>query len=124
MPFAIQALLDRYGLRTALLSMAGSLSAMLLAFPFIKPRAPVSQIVGTRRMNTEFLTYSPFWILFMANIMQGLGTFLPGLYMPSTLCYPSSDFSAKWVKLLPRTSRWVVAVLSRYLSLTVRFSLP
>lgn len=37
-----------------------------------------------RSINTRFLTFSPFWILFAANIFQGLGSFLPSLYLPST----------------------------------------
>ncbi|KAF8916010.1 major facilitator superfamily domain-containing protein [Mucidula mucida] len=82
-PLMVQTLLDRYGSRTTLLALGISFVVIIPAFPFIKSRTPVSQVVGPRQINTQFLKYNPFWILFAANILQGLGTFLPTLYMPT-----------------------------------------
>ncbi|KAK0208037.1 hypothetical protein DFS33DRAFT_1254957 [Desarmillaria ectypa] len=57
----------------------------LPALPYIKSRVPPSQIVHHRPINTQFLKFKPFWIFLIANLMQGLGTFLPTLYLPSAI---------------------------------------
>ncbi|KIK52303.1 hypothetical protein GYMLUDRAFT_970230 [Collybiopsis luxurians FD-317 M1] len=83
-PFVVESLLENYGRRAALSSLA--IAFFLLAvpcLPFIKPRVPIAQVVDVRSINMKFLTRSPFWILFIANLVQGLGSFLPSLYLPT-----------------------------------------
>ncbi|KAF9060264.1 major facilitator superfamily domain-containing protein [Rhodocollybia butyracea] len=96
-PFVIENLLSKYGRRTTLLSLAFAfLFLSVPCLPFNKPRVPVAQVVDIRSVNTGFLKYSPFWILFMANLSQGLASFLPSLYLPSDYisCFPfASDLS-------------------------------
>ncbi|KAF9071436.1 major facilitator superfamily domain-containing protein [Rhodocollybia butyracea] len=83
-PFVIENLLSKYGRRTTLLSLAFAfLFLSVPCLPFNKPRVPVAQVVDIRSVNTGFLKYSPFWILFMANLSQGLASFLPSLYLPT-----------------------------------------
>ncbi|KAE9398983.1 MFS general substrate transporter [Gymnopus androsaceus JB14] len=83
-PFLVENLLNKYGRKTTLLSLAVAFLVFSIpCLPFLKPRLPVAQVVDVRAINTRFLTYSPFWILFAANILQGLGSFLPSLYLPT-----------------------------------------
>ncbi|KIK61870.1 hypothetical protein GYMLUDRAFT_558032 [Collybiopsis luxurians FD-317 M1] len=83
-PFVVETLLNKYGRRTTLLSLAVAFLLLSIpCLPFIKPRLPVAQVVDVRSINTGFLTYGPFWILFVANLCQGLGSFLPSLYLPT-----------------------------------------
>ncbi|KIY65693.1 MFS general substrate transporter [Cylindrobasidium torrendii FP15055 ss-10] len=100
MPLVIQALLTKYGSKTTLIALVWnyifgscaftnlsckgtSFCVIIPTFPFIKPRVPVAHIVQTRPVNTDFLRSSRFWILFMSNAFQGLGNFVPTLYMPT-----------------------------------------
>ncbi|KAF9065349.1 major facilitator superfamily domain-containing protein [Rhodocollybia butyracea] len=83
-PFIVENLLGKYGRRTTLLSLAVAFLVFTVpCLPFIKPRVPVAQVVEVRSINTAFLTYSSFWILFIANLFQGLANFLPSLYLPT-----------------------------------------
>ncbi|KAG7446619.1 MFS general substrate transporter [Guyanagaster necrorhizus] len=84
MPIITEALLNKYGRKVTMLALATSFALLVLpAFPYIKPRVPISHIVHQRPIDTQFLKYHPFWVLFIANLVQGLGTFLPTLYLPT-----------------------------------------
>ncbi|KAJ8080610.1 hypothetical protein PM082_017444 [Marasmius tenuissimus] len=84
MPFIIQPLLERYGRRATLLGLAISFGVgMLPCFPYLKPRKPVKRRTGHTRIDTSFLRRTAFWILFVAVLIQGLGNFMPFLYLPS-----------------------------------------
>ena len=49
----------------------------------VKPRLPVSGTVQQRRFDLHFFSSHTFWILQMANVVQGLGYFMPAIYLPS-----------------------------------------
>ncbi|SJK97120.1 related to monocarboxylate transporter [Armillaria ostoyae] len=84
MPIIIEALLNKYGRKVTMLALATSFALVVLpAFPYIKPRVPASHVVHQRPIDTQFLKYHPFWVLFVANLVQGLGIFLPTLYLPT-----------------------------------------
>ncbi len=86
MPIVIKTLLYKYGFRTTMLALGTAFTIFALpALPYIKSRVPPSQIVHHRPINTQFLKFKPFWIFLIANLIQGLGTFLPTLYLPSRL---------------------------------------
>ncbi|KAK0195059.1 MFS general substrate transporter [Armillaria mellea] len=69
MPIITEALLNKYGRKVTMLALATSFALLVIpAFPYIKPR---------------FLKYHPFWVLSIANLVQGLGIFLPTLYLPT-----------------------------------------
>jgi predicted MFS family arabinose efflux permease len=87
-PFFLSAVLDRWGSATALRIWAVVLvvlSGPLL--PFLKPRIPVSANNSARnmdrRVDLQFLKSPVFFIPQAANVIQGLGYFLPSLYLPS-----------------------------------------
>lgn len=84
-PFLLNKLLQRYGQRTTLLSMAVAFAVLMpLAFHFAKPRLPPSQHTPAhRKIDTSFVKRKAFWILFTANFLQGFGNFMPYLYIPS-----------------------------------------
>ncbi|KAE9408727.1 MFS general substrate transporter [Gymnopus androsaceus JB14] len=82
-PFVIEALLVKYGQKATLLSIAIFLSIFIApCFLFLKPRLPVAKVVSSPQLNLQFLHSRVFWILFVANIIQGLGNFIPYLYLP------------------------------------------
>ncbi|KAK0232825.1 MFS general substrate transporter [Armillaria fumosa] len=84
MPIVIKTLLYKYGFRTTMLAIGTAFTVFALpALPYIKSRVPPSQIVHHRPINTQFLKFKPFWIFLIANLIQGLGTFLPTLYLPT-----------------------------------------
>ncbi|KAL8870244.1 MAG: hypothetical protein Q9174_003668, partial [Haloplaca sp. 1 TL-2023] len=84
LPFIMSALLNRYGFRTAL--RAYGLALAILATPllwFIRPRLPLAQVSLQRRLDMSFLLSSAFWVPQICNIFQGLGYFIPSIYLPT-----------------------------------------
>ncbi|KAI3607741.1 mfs monocarboxylate [Moniliophthora roreri] len=51
-------------------------------FPFLKPRQPIAYMVAPRPVDFGFLKRNAFWVLCFANLSQGLGVFMPFLYLP------------------------------------------
>ncbi|GAB7363272.1 hypothetical protein MBLNU230_g3553t1 [Neophaeotheca triangularis] len=83
-PFLLQWLLDSYGYRTALRTWA--IVLVLLATPsllVIKPRLPTPTHSTFRPTDLSFTTHLPFWFFLTGTIAQGLGFFIPGLYLPT-----------------------------------------
>ncbi|KAL8848934.1 MAG: hypothetical protein Q9221_006092 [Calogaya cf. arnoldii] len=84
LPFIMSALLTRFGFRTTLRAYAVAL--MVLALPllyFIRPRLPLAQTSLQRRLDLSFLRTAVFWIPQSANVAQGLGYFIPSIYLPT-----------------------------------------
>ena len=84
LPFIMSELLSRFGFRTTL--RAYGVAFVLLASPllfFIRPRLPLAQTQLHRRLDMNFLRSSTFWIPQICNIIQGLGFFVPSIYLPS-----------------------------------------
>lgn len=85
--FTLEWLLHTYGFRTALRVWA--VVYVVLTTPalfFMKPRLPVRHHanVGPQRVpEMRYLKARTFWILQGANIIQGLGYFLPSVYLSS-----------------------------------------
>ncbi|KAF4899619.1 Fujikurins efflux protein [Colletotrichum fructicola] len=81
-PFAMEALLQRFGPVTTL--RAWSVATVLLSAPliyFLKPRVPLSQSTAVRRISLNFIYLPSFWMLQIGNILQSLGYFLPYTYL-------------------------------------------
>ncbi|KAJ6594469.1 MFS general substrate transporter [Mycena capillaripes] len=82
-PVIVEVLLRKYGHRATLLSLAVAFAVLIIpAFPYIKSRLPKSS-VPPPPIDFSFVHSSAFWILFVANLLQGLPTFIPTLYLPS-----------------------------------------
>ena len=87
-PLLMTWLLGDYGLRTALRIWAIISTILLLpALFFLRSRLPVQRpVAGTsfrRRIDFSFCTTKLFLVLQLGNIMQGLGYFIPSIYLPT-----------------------------------------
>lgn len=83
-PLVLEFFLCRYGFRTTLRIWATAL--FVLAFPlvwFIKPRLPASATSHIRPFNLGFLLNRPFGLYQAANVVQAVGFFLPGIFLPA-----------------------------------------
>ncbi|KAJ7091979.1 MFS general substrate transporter [Mycena belliarum] len=84
-PIIVEVLLRKYGHRVTLLSLAVAFAVLIVpAFPYIKSRHPASSFedAAVQSTNMSFLKSPAFWILFFANLVQGLPTYIPALYLP------------------------------------------
>lgn len=94
LPLLLESLLNALGFRNTLRLWAGLLFVITapLAF-FIKPRIPPSATSQVRAFNLWFLVSPAFLVYQTANIVEAMGFFLPGIYLPtyarSTLGAPS-----------------------------------
>ncbi|KAL5351288.1 hypothetical protein ACLOAV_003140 [Pseudogymnoascus australis] len=83
LPVVLEWLLRSYGFRTTLRVCAVSFIALNLpVLFFFRPRLPISQTTQSRSFDMSFWTCSNFLILQSANIIQSLGYFIPGIYLP------------------------------------------
>lgn len=76
--------LNKYSFSTML--RAWSIVLVILAGPlllYVKPRIPVSPTSYRRPISLAFIKTSTFWALQTGNILQGLGFFMPNIYLPS-----------------------------------------
>lgn len=83
-PVVLRWLLDTYGFRTTLRVCA--LSFVALNFPvlfFFKPRLPLSQTNQSFKFDMSFWTCRGYLIMQSCSILQGLGYFLPVIYLPT-----------------------------------------
>ncbi|CAI7589679.1 unnamed protein product [Penicillium glandicola] len=93
-PIGLEKLLNRFGFETTLRVV--SVVVFVLAAPFLyfhKPRLPVRKTVDYQRLNFRFLTTRIFCVYQLGNIIEALGFFLPGIYLPTyARSIGSSDF--------------------------------
>ncbi|KZL72523.1 major facilitator superfamily transporter [Colletotrichum tofieldiae] len=90
LPLLMEHLLGHMGFRMTLRLWSGLLFALTapLAF-FIKPRLPVSQMTTASATHARpfshlrFMLSRPFALHQAANVVEALGFFLPGIYLPS-----------------------------------------
>ncbi|EHK17349.1 uncharacterized protein TRIVIDRAFT_195286 [Trichoderma virens Gv29-8] len=83
-PLLLELFLNKYGFRTTLRIWA--LAVFILSAPlvwFIKPRLPFSATAHYRPFNLKFLVNRVFGLYQLTNIVQGVGYFLPGIYLPT-----------------------------------------
>ncbi|KAF2006141.1 putative MFS monocarboxylate transporter [Amniculicola lignicola CBS 123094] len=98
-PILLQSLLDKYGFRTAL--RVWTIVLFLCTIPLIyalKPRIPLSHSSSShaKPFNLSFLTNRTFLLLQAGNIFEGVGFFIPSIYLPTiaTQLGASSSISA------------------------------
>ncbi|KAJ5115214.1 hypothetical protein NUU61_000973 [Penicillium alfredii] len=83
-PLGLGKLLSQFGFETTL--RISSVLLFVLAAPFLyfhKPRLPISNTIAYRRLNFRFIYNKVFVIYQIGNIMEALGFFLPGIYLPT-----------------------------------------
>ncbi|CAG7959357.1 unnamed protein product [Penicillium salamii] len=83
-PIGLEKLLTRFGFETTLRVI--SVIMFVLAAPFLyfhRPRLPVSKSVAYNRLNFRFVYDKTFIFYQFSNIMEAIGFFLPGIYLPS-----------------------------------------
>ncbi len=83
-PFVMNWGLNKYS--SGVMLRAWAIVLVLLSGPllyYVKPRLPVSPATHARPVNFHFLKTSTFWILQAGNIIQGLGYFIPNIYLPT-----------------------------------------
>jgi predicted MFS family arabinose efflux permease len=84
MPFALEAMLNKYGYPTTLRAVAVGLVILTgPLIPFLKSRTPNSEVSVVARTDWTFLRRPLFWIYTISNLAQGFGYFFPSLYLPS-----------------------------------------
>lgn len=82
-PLLLQFLLNKYGFRTTLRVWSGVLfvaTAPLLIY--LKPRVPLGQASRPKPFNFRFMMTKGFMLLQLGNVCQGIGYFIPPLYLP------------------------------------------
>ncbi|KAI0434320.1 major facilitator superfamily domain-containing protein [Xylaria sp. FL1042] len=94
LPLVLQWLLGALGFRNTLRLWAGLLFVLAAPAAFlIKPRLPPSVTSHVKPFNLWFLVTPAFLVYQAANIVESMGYFLPGIYLPtfarSTLGAPS-----------------------------------
>lgn len=84
LPLLLEYLLSAYGHQTTLRVWACALFVLTapLAY-FIKPRLPPSPVTHLRSFNLRFAMSTPFILYQLANVVEAIGFFLPGIYLPS-----------------------------------------
>lgn len=83
-PFAIAAMLNRYGYPTTLRAIAIGLAILTgPLLPLLKGRLPPSARNAAGRTDWSCLKKPIFWVYCTSNVIQGLGYFFPSLYLPS-----------------------------------------
>jgi MFS family permease len=83
-PIGLEKLLSRFGFETTLRVI--SVIMFVLAAPFLyfhRSRLPVSKSISYDRFNFRFLYNKVFLFYQFSNIMEAVGYFLPGIYLPS-----------------------------------------
>ena len=84
MPFIIEALLARYGQQTTLRACAIAMAILTAPLLFLfKGRLPASESAALARTDWGFLKRPLFWVFGSAILIQGLGFFLPPVFLPS-----------------------------------------
>jgi MFS family permease len=84
MPFAVEAMLNRYGYPATLRAIAVGLAVLTTPLlPLLKGRLPPSEQSTAGRTDWGCLRKPLFWVYCISNVIQGLGYFFPSLYLPS-----------------------------------------
>jgi len=84
MPFAIAAMLNKYGYPITLRIIAGGLAIITgPLLPLLKGRLRPSEQITIGRTDWSCLKKPLFWVYCTSNMIQGLGYFFPSLYLPS-----------------------------------------
>lgn len=77
-------MLERFHLKVTLLAWAVTVAILSIPLLFVvRPRIPMSQSHQSRRLALGFLKNRAFLFAQLGNILEGLGYFMPTIYLPS-----------------------------------------
>ncbi|KAH7117704.1 major facilitator superfamily domain-containing protein [Dendryphion nanum] len=83
-PLLLQFLLNKYGFRTTLRVWSAVLFAATAPLMlYLRPRLPSAQSSHIRPFNFSFMKTNAFLLLQAGNILEGIGYFVPPLYLPT-----------------------------------------
>lgn len=83
-PFLLEVLLSKYGHRTTLRAVAvGIALSTLPLLPLLRGRLPVSHGGALRALDVSFFKQPLFYFFAFSNLFQGLGYYIPGIYLPT-----------------------------------------
>ncbi|KAF8241769.1 MFS general substrate transporter [Wilcoxina mikolae CBS 423.85] len=105
LPVVINAGLERYNFR--IVRRAPTVAFFVLSAPFlhhVKTHIPLSPTSTSRTISLKFLLTPTFWALQTSNIFEGLGFFLPPLYLPT--------YAMTTLSLPPQTSSLLLSILN------------
>jgi MFS family permease len=84
LPLLLEYLLTTYGFQTTLRLWSAVLFVMAVPLAlFVKPRLPLSATTHIKPVDLGFVLSRPFVLHQLANVVEALGYFLPGIYLPS-----------------------------------------
>lgn len=120
MPLLLEFLLGKYGFRTTLRIWAGALFAATLPLVyFMKPRLPpAAGGSGVSPLKLGFVFSKTFMLYQVTNIVEALGYFLPGIYLPSyaRVTLGASSFTAALTLLVVNVATVVGCVAMGWLT--------
>ncbi|QRW08119.1 major facilitator superfamily transporter [Ceratobasidium sp. AG-Ba] len=83
-PFVVEILLNKFGLKPTFISLAIGYAILIASvLPFVKGRLPASVIAAPSKADWSFLRNPKFIILVAGNLLQGIGNFIPTLWLPT-----------------------------------------
>ncbi|ETS02209.1 MFS general substrate transporter [Trichoderma reesei RUT C-30] len=83
-PLVLEALLQRYGFRVTLRIWAVALFAFTMPLVyFVKPRLPPAMTAHIKPLDWSFMKNRVFALYQLGNVLEGLGFFLPGIFLPT-----------------------------------------
>ncbi|KAL7906921.1 major facilitator superfamily domain-containing protein [Trichoderma velutinum] len=83
-PLVLEALLSRYGFRTTLRIWSVALFALTMPLIyFVKPRLPPAMTAHIKPLDWSFMKNRVFALYQLGNFIEGLGFFLPGIFLPT-----------------------------------------
>ncbi len=98
----------KYSFRTVLRAFSVGIAALtFLLYFLIRPRLPASRVARLRRFDFSFLKDRAFVLSQLGNLAQGLGYFLPTIYLPT---YAASLASAQGLSATLTASLTLVLV--------------
>ncbi|KAI0842552.1 MFS general substrate transporter [Hypoxylon sp. FL0890] len=84
LPLLLEWLLHSFGFRTTLRIWSCILFALTLPLAFfIKPRLPHSATSHVKPFDLSMFMVPAFWLYQLANVVEAMGFFLPGIYLPT-----------------------------------------
>lgn len=88
-PLILPPLLDKYGIAKTLRALAiSNIIVCVVCLPFLRGRLPENRVSGPAARasdNRSWMKSRSFWVINIANTLQGFAYFVPLLWLPRTL---------------------------------------